>query len=89
MIAASFEGNLELISKLLIKGANVNATNEEGVIPLIAASSSSQRLAVELLLSYGASRSLKTKEGYTAYDFAKNQLNDELEYLLDPRDRLR
>lgn len=89
LIAASFEGNLELISKLLIKGANVNATNEEGVTPLIAASSSSQRLAVELLLSYGASRSLKTKEGYTAYDFAKNQLNDELEYLLDPRDRLR
>ncbi|WP_369722534.1 oligosaccharide flippase family protein [Bradyrhizobium sp. LLZ17] len=89
LVAASFAGNLELITKLLIEGADVDSSNEEGVTALIAASSSSHRAAVELLLSYGANPLLRTKEGYSAYDFAKNQSNGELANLLISRDGLR
>jgi hypothetical protein len=82
LIDASSAGNLELIRKILATGIDVNAANERGVTPLIAASASLRRPAVELLLSMGATRTSKTKEGFTAHDFAKNQLNDELAGLL-------
>ena len=86
LIDASSAGNVELIAKLLAAGADVNATDQNGITPLIAASSSLQKGAVELLLSHAADPSLKTKQGFTAYDFAKNQLNDDLASLLIVRD---
>ncbi|MGY4503353.1 ankyrin repeat protein [Bradyrhizobium sp. GM24.11] len=63
MISAASAGNLEQINKLLNADADPNATDEAGVTPLIAASIFSHETAVELLLSRGANRSLRTKEG--------------------------
>ncbi|KQT13078.1 hypothetical protein ASG57_34510 [Bradyrhizobium sp. Leaf396] len=82
LIDAARVGDLIVMETLLARGVDINAANSLGVTPLIAASASSQRSAVKLLLSRGARRSDRTSEGYTAYDFAKNQLNDELARLL-------
>jgi O-antigen/teichoic acid export membrane protein len=87
LIDASGAGNLELITSILAGGADVNAANELGVTPLIAASSALKQSAVVLLLSHGANRSLKTKEGFSAYDFAKNQLNEKLASMLAEKAR--
>jgi hypothetical protein len=80
LINASKLGDIELMKSLLAQGADVNAADEEGVTPLIAASSYRQRPAVKLLLSRGANRSAQTNEGFIAYDFAK--FDDELAAIL-------
>jgi hypothetical protein len=82
LINASKSGNIDQINTLLRSGADVNVANASGITPLIAASASLQRNAVELLLARGADRSAKTNEGFTAYDFAKNQLKDDLAGIL-------
>ncbi|MBR1363431.1 oligosaccharide flippase family protein [Bradyrhizobium ottawaense] len=82
LIDAARDGDLVMMETLLARGIDINATNSLGVTPLIAATASLQGPAVKLLLSRGARRSDRTNEGYTAYDFAKNQLNDELARLL-------
>jgi hypothetical protein len=82
LIAASKIGDLEKIKEFLARGADVNSADAEGLTPLIAASSYLRRSTVELLLSRGANRSARTNEGFTAYDFAKNQRNDDLASIL-------
>nr|WP_249811251.1 oligosaccharide flippase family protein [Bradyrhizobium sp. 149] len=87
LIDAARAGDLVMMETLLARGIDINAANSLGVTPLIAASASLQEPAVKLLLSRGARRSDRTNEGYTAYDFAKNQLNDELAWLLADNDK--
>jgi hypothetical protein len=82
LIDASKSGDIDQINTLLRHGADVNSADAEGLTPLIAASSYLRRSTVELLLSRGANRSARTNEGITAYDFAKNQRNDDLASIL-------
>lgn len=82
LIDAARAGDLLMVETLLARGVDINAANSLGVTPLIAASASLQTSAVKFLLSRGARRSDRTNEGYTAYDFARNQLNDQLARLL-------
>lgn len=70
LIIASYNGELAEIKRLLAEGADVNATNERGVTPLISATAGYQLGVVEFLLSLGADPTPQTDEGFNAFDFA-------------------
>jgi hypothetical protein len=82
MITAAYKGDIVRMRQLIDEGVDVNAMDERGVTALISAASGLQHEAVLFLLSHSADRSAQTNEGFTAYDFAKNQLDDELATIL-------
>jgi len=55
---------------LLKAGVNPNDINNNGESPLHVASKTGSRVAVELLLGYGADVSMSDKNGFTALDYA-------------------
>jgi len=54
LIIASYNGEMAEIKRLLAKDTDVNAANERGVTPLIAATAGCQLSVVEFFLSLGA-----------------------------------
>ena len=79
---ASYHGNIVYMKQLIAQGVDLNGQDKLGVTPLISAASGLQHEAVSLLLSHGADPSKVTKEGFSAYDFAHNQNDEELAHLL-------
>jgi ankyrin repeat protein len=77
MIAAS-KGNSAEIERLISKGADVNAENNEGVTPLIFAVSASQEKAVKLLIRYGANVNKITSKYETSLLIAVKEQNVEI-----------
>ena len=76
---------MEIVKLLLENGyCNINDTYESGLSPLMVAVRDSDAEMVELLLSFGADKTLVTKEGKTVIDYA-NQKGDEdiLRILMD------
>lgn len=73
LMAASEAGDLKSISNSLDGGADINSANKLGITPLIIAAAKLKEPAVKLLLSRGADSTLKTKQGFTAYDFVKDR----------------
>jgi ankyrin repeat protein len=84
LITASNNGDIARMTELLSEGTDVNQANALGVTPLISAASGLRHGAVNFLLYHGANRSLKTLQGFTAFDFANNQFDLELAQILDP-----
>jgi ankyrin repeat protein len=87
LIKASFSGNLPEVKRLLDKGANVNASRENGMTALIGASMEGQQEIVELLLAKGAEVDAKVyffgrNAGATAYDLASQKDHQEIVKLL-------
>ena len=79
----------EIVRMLLDKGANVNGQEKEnGATALIYISSNKEVSSptrteiVKMLLDKGADKSLKTKEGKTALDWAKEAKNEDVVELL-------
>jgi len=70
LIIASYNGEMAEIKRLLAKDTDVNAANERGVTPLIAATAGCQLSVVEFFLSLGADPTPQTDEGFNAFDFA-------------------
>lgn len=75
-------GILEIARALIDKGANVNAVSETGVTALILAASHNNAPIVGLLAQAGADPSVKTKDGKTAGDLARQNGNDAVVSLL-------
>ena len=77
-------GNLELIEKKLLEGANINSQNgSDGETPLQRAATRGQLEAAELLVSKGADVNIgRKKDGQTALDLAEHRGHDELAELL-------
>jgi ankyrin repeat protein len=61
---------LELLSLLLLEGADMNQVNCEGTSPLMVASEGGSTRVVELLLNSKASVNLTDKRGFTAAHYA-------------------
>ena len=75
-------GILEIARALIDKGANVNAVSETGVTALILAASHNNAPIVGLLAQAGADPLVKTKDGKTAGDLARQNGNDAVVSLL-------
>jgi ankyrin repeat protein len=84
LITAARNGDISRMTELLSEGADVNRADALGVTPLISAASGLQHGAANLLLSHDANRSLRTLQGFSAFDFANNQSDHELAEVLDP-----
>ena len=66
LFQAAFEGNTSKIEKLIKKGADVNAKDENGAPVLMAAAANGQTEIVKMLLDKGADVNVKDKDGKTA-----------------------
>jgi ankyrin repeat protein len=77
-------GNLELIEKEILEGANINSQNgRDGETPLQRAATRGQIEAAELLLSKGADVNIcRKRDGQTALDLAEARGHEELAELL-------
>ena len=74
------------IVKLLLdqKYCNVNDTKETGMTALMFAARNSTPEMVQLLLDYGADKSMKCSDGKTAYDYAVEFGKEQIAELLKP-----
>ncbi len=72
---AASVGNLEMIKKLLAKGAEVNARTLRGITPLYMAARDADIETVKLLLSAGARKDFCTNEALAPADIAKQRRN--------------
>ncbi len=82
LIAASYKGALKLLNRLLLHGARVNETNEDGVSALMFAAQLNHEAIARSLLQHGASKQLCSKAGYTAMDYARKNGHTALLQLL-------
>ena len=79
LLAASLTGKLEIVKLLIQKGAFVNEkTNDKGWTSLHYASRYGHIETVKYLLNKGANKELKTSDGYTPLDFAKEKEHTEI-----------
>ena len=69
LILATKKKNIALVRFLALRGADLDLANEEGITPLHQAAYGGNPAIVEYLLSLGANPAIKSKTGYTAYQF--------------------
>lgn len=73
LCALSDEDNiLDLISKAVLKGADVNAKNNDDITPLMIASKIGDAEKIKKLIACGADTTLKDKTGKKAIDYTDN-----------------
>jgi ankyrin repeat protein len=72
LIAASEHGYIEIVRRLIEKGANLNIQNEEGETALIIASGNGYTDIVRLLIEAGATLDIQDKDGDTALMLASS-----------------
>jgi ankyrin repeat protein len=81
---ASQNGNTEIATLLLDKGANADLQRSNGITAMMVASMNGRTDIVSLLLNKGTNPDLKTSEGKTAVDYAGNE---DIKSLLDNAER--
>jgi uncharacterized protein len=70
--------NAEIVQLLLANGAPANATQAGGFTPIFSAATANRRDLAELLLAHGADPHLKSDQGKSAADFARERGHAEL-----------
>ena len=73
---AANDGNIEAVKQHLADGADVNAKNDFGSTPLIAAALKGHKEIAELLISEGADVNSKNDRGQTPLDWAEVEIAD-------------
>ncbi|MEZ0273902.1 MAG: ankyrin repeat domain-containing protein, partial [Roseimicrobium sp.] len=84
LVAACYNGNIEVVSELVRRGARVNRP-ANGMYPLAAAAAGNHSEVVTLLLDHGARINQKNPHGQTALEFALANYHDETTELLRAR----
>ena len=83
LMQACLQGHYEIAKILIENGSEINVIEKEkGVTPLILAAYSGATGIIQLLLDAGADKTIKNKEGKTAYDIAIDQYNLDIADLL-------
>lgn len=70
---AAFKDQNECIELLLKKGAQIDSQNYHGYTALHTAAEKGNKAGVLLLLTHGADKTIKDKEGKTALDLAQQR----------------
>ncbi len=70
LVVAAYKGNTILVDLLLKHGANVDDTNKDGITSLMYAAQLNHEIVALSLLQFGANKYLRSKEGFTAGDYA-------------------
>lgn len=82
MIEACRRGHLEPIKLLVKKGANINASGDNGLTPLMEAACYGHFSIVKYLVSKGADMNARADDGSTAVRFAASNRHWEIVYFL-------
>jgi|SRR3712207_1093985 len=72
LMLAAFAGNLPLVQRLLVEGADVNARDKDGDTALMFAACGGHAAIVHLLLLHGANVYARAKNGWTARKAAQS-----------------
>ncbi|HEY9283068.1 MAG TPA: ankyrin repeat domain-containing protein [Pyrinomonadaceae bacterium] len=83
LMHASFDGDLDLVIRLLDEGSDVNARDAGGDTALMFASMRGHFLVVKMLLAHGADPLARAKNGWTALRFAQTRWHQEVASLLE------
>jgi ankyrin repeat protein len=71
MVACAYWCGLDAVKLLVEKGADVNATAEDGSTPLMLAALNEKQDVVDYLLAKGSQPGAKDEKGQTALDYAQ------------------
>lgn len=82
LLNAAYDGNYDLVEKLLSQGADINACNNQKETALFIAVDEGYSGVVELLLERGADPKLSDENGDTALDIARYHGYKEIENIL-------
>jgi ankyrin repeat protein len=82
LMACVVKGQFEMVDALLLKGANVDLVDDNGVTALMLAVQFKNVAIVTLLLEYKANKLLLNKEGKSAFEYAVFSGNEEIIKLL-------
>lgn len=79
---ATLKGRIEIMELLIDADADIDQADENGLTPLILAAQNDHQDAATLLLRKGCSASMRSVDGLTASDHARNLGHLEMEDLL-------
>jgi hypothetical protein len=72
---AAWNGDMKLVQRLLVMGADINAKNKHGMTPLLGAVISNKEEMVTFLLTEGAAPAAVSEKGRTAIDYADENMH--------------
>lgn len=84
LIKEVLEDNIDIVTLLLKKGANINAVDKNENTPLMLAIIHKNENMIQLLLSFHPNLTMKNKENQTALSLAQSLNNEEIIKLLNP-----
>jgi hypothetical protein len=73
LMAASIGGHISCIDMLVVRGADVNATDKNGMTALMVASQTGRIRCIEMLIARGAYVNAKDNDGWTALMYASQK----------------
>jgi ankyrin repeat protein len=82
LMASIVKGNNEIVSLLLKKNADINASDSQGITPLIYAVQFKNTEVIKWLLSYNVDKNKVDSKGKTAFEYAVFSGNEEIINLL-------
>ncbi|MEM7333375.1 MAG: ankyrin repeat domain-containing protein [Chloroflexota bacterium] len=82
LLAAAFEGQVEMVELLIEHGANIEAVDDWNDTAVNVAAWNGELAAIEKLIELGANPNVDNNNGQNALDHAKNQGHEEVEEFL-------
>jgi len=82
LMRAAFEGDLDMLIRLLDEGSDPNARDEGGDTALMFAAMRGHFMIVKTLLAHGADPLERARNGWTALRFAESRYHHEVAALL-------